>query len=104
MHKSKGCRKEKIIPPLFKHHVLDEPDPIPLRRFLYRSASKIQAMVRGYLGRNRFQQKRLESDEEARIEMESFKVIKIQASLETRESRQGDATIVFRPSITLFQL
>eukprot|EP00752_Nemacystus_decipiens_P002143 g2042.t1 len=47
-------------------------------RFLYRSACRIQATVRGHIGRQRFKQKRRESNEEARMELEGAGAVKIQ--------------------------
>ncbi|CAM9440116.1 unnamed protein product [Ectocarpus sp. 6 AP-2014] len=49
-------------------------------RFVFRSANKIQATIRGYLGRKRFRQKQLESDKVARTALESLEVVKLQAS------------------------
>ncbi|CAM9276018.1 unnamed protein product [Ectocarpus sp. 12 AP-2014] len=49
-------------------------------RFVFRSASKIQATSRAYLGRKRFRQKQLESDKVARTALESLEVVKLQAS------------------------
>ncbi|CAM9470017.1 unnamed protein product, partial [Ectocarpus fasciculatus] len=48
-------------------------------RFVFRSASKIQATIRGYLGRKRFRQKQLESDKVARTALEALEVVKLQA-------------------------
>lgn len=55
--------------------------PFVRGRFLFRSATKIQSTARGHLGRKRFNTLRLESDKMARIELETFEVVKIQASL-----------------------
>ncbi|CAN0081825.1 unnamed protein product [Scytosiphon promiscuus] len=48
-------------------------------RFLFRSACKIQTMMRGYLAREKFEQRGLESARMARIELEAIEAVKIQA-------------------------
>ncbi|CAN0231592.1 unnamed protein product, partial [Ectocarpus sp. 12 AP-2014] len=70
-------------------------------RFVFRSASKIQATIRGYLGRKRFRQKQLESDKVARTALESLEVVKLQ-SLGRRYCARCRAIRLARAKISKF--